>query len=109
MQITIQDQSIVFNVIYSKRKSFALDITPEGHITLKAPSKTPEAAILAYMESQSKGLLALQKRLDNRKVITRTKSYAATEHFLYLGKAHTLEELLDELPETEEEIGRAHV
>ncbi len=66
---------------------------------MKAPSKSPEATIMAFMETQKKPLLAYQERLENRKFIKSTKTYDETEHFLYMGKACTLSELFDQLPE----------
>lgn len=102
MQININNQTIVFNVQYSKRKKFALDVTPEGHITVKAPSKSTEAEILDFIKSNSKALLDFQTKLENRKYISRNKNYNEEENFLYLGKAHTLSELLECVPETEE-------
>lgn len=104
MQIVFNETTIYYNVQYSKRKQITMDITPEGLITVKAPTKTTEAELNAFMESNKKMLLALQERLENRKYISSKKSYEETENFLYLGKACTLSELLDEVPETEEEI-----
>ena len=104
MQILFDDVTIVFNVQYSKRKSFALEVTSEGHITLKAPSKSPEAAIMAFMTTQKKDLLAYQKRLEGRKFIKHVKTYDETAHFLYMGKACTLTELFEEIPPDEEAI-----
>ena len=102
MQININNQTIVFNVQYSKRKKFALDVTPEGHITVKAPSKSTEAEILDFVKSNAKVLLDFQTKLENRKYISKNKSYNEEENFLYLGKVHTLSELLECVPETEE-------
>ncbi len=76
MQIQIQDTTFSFIVEYTKRKSFLLETTPEGHITLKAPKKSSQDEIISFMQSKSKELLMLQKRLDNRKTITHVKTYA---------------------------------
>lgn len=104
MQLIIQDQTIVFNVEYAKRKKFYLHVTPEGHITVKAPSKSTEEEIKTFVASHSKDILASEKRRSERKVITRDKSYTEEEHFLYLGKACTLSQLLEVIPDTEEQI-----
>lgn len=103
MQLTIEDKTIIFNVHRSKRKSFLLDITPEGHITIKSPSKSTETEIMAFVKSHSKTLLDLQSKLENRKYISSSKSYTNEENFLYLGKAHLLSELLGELPSSNQE------
>lgn len=104
MQLTFNDQTIYFNVEYSKRKKFLLEFTPEGHITVKAPATSTEATLHDFMNANAKTLLAFQEKINNRKYIMRDKSYTDEENFLYLGKAHTLSELLDTLPSSEEEI-----
>lgn len=102
MQITIDQTEIFFHVQYSKRSKMTLEATPEGHITVKAPSKSTEAEIMAFMKANSKALVDFQKRLENRKYISSQKNYTDSENFLYLGKACTLNELLETIPESEE-------
>ncbi|MGB5823441.1 MAG: SprT family zinc-dependent metalloprotease [Proteocatella sp.] len=101
MQLEINDKTIVFNVEYSKRKKITLDINPEGHVTVKAPSKTPESEVLAFVKSQSKSILSFHEKLENRKFISREKSYHEEETFLYLGSACKLSSLINEIPESE--------
>lgn len=104
MQLTINEKVIVFNVQYSKSKKFRLEITPEGHITVKAPSKSQESEIIDFVKFHSKSLLAFYEKLENRKYISSIKSYHQEEHFLYLGKACTLNDLFENIPENEEMI-----
>ncbi|MBS3199905.1 M48 family metallopeptidase [Turicibacter bilis] len=104
MQIIINEVPIYFEVQFSKRSKINLDVSPEGYLTLKVPTKTSEDEIMTYMKSQSKFLLNLQEKLNNRKYISNQKSYDNEELFLYLGKGFPLHELLDEIPETEVEI-----
>ena len=80
----------------------SLEVSPEGHIFVKAPTKTTEQEILAFIKSNSKALLAFQERLENRSYIYKKKTYNETENFLYLGKACTLSELLEEVPDDKE-------
>lgn len=104
MKIDIGGKTIFFTVEYSKRKNFLLSITPEGHINLKAPSKVKEDEIMEYIESQSKLLLDIQNQLENRKYISNKKSYDEAEIFLYMGKPCNLSDIIDIIPESEEEI-----
>ena len=53
----------------------------EGYLTLKVPTKTSEDEIMTYMKSQSKFLLNLQEKLNNRKYISNQKSYDNEELF----------------------------
>ncbi|MEE1237755.1 MAG: M48 family metallopeptidase, partial [Turicibacter sp.] len=104
MQIIINDIPIHFEVQFSKRSKINLDVSAEGYLTLKVPTKTTEDEIMTYMHSKEKLLLNLQEQLNNRKYISNQKSYDKEELFLYLGKGYSLHELLDEIPETEEAI-----
>ena len=104
MEITIDNKTIYFQVQYAKRKKTTLEITPEGLITVKAPKNTEEQEILKFVQSNAKTLLAHQNRLENRKYISNKKSYNEAENFLYLGKVVTLNDLLEVIPETEEEV-----
>ncbi|MTL35780.1 DUF45 domain-containing protein, partial [Turicibacter sanguinis] len=104
MQITIKNKSIIFDIQYGKRKKMVLDITPEGHITLKVPQKTSEQAIHEFMNSNANLLLKVQEKIENRKYISNEKSYDKEEIFLYLGKDYHLNQLIPEIPESEKEI-----
>lgn len=104
MQILLKEKTIYYNIEYSKRKKITMDITPEGIITVKAPTKTSLDQINTFMQQNETLLLAVQERLDNRKFISSQKTYQEEEHFLYLGKAHILSDLLNHIPEEEDAI-----
>lgn len=74
MQLTINETTIIFNVQYSKRKKIIMEISPEGHVLIKAPTKTSEEDIYNFVRSNSKQLIALQKRLEQRRYISREKT-----------------------------------
>ncbi len=107
MQITIQDKEITFDVQYGKRKKMVLDVTPEGHITLKVPPKTTHDEIEGFMQSQAKQLLQIQQQIENTVYLSNEKSYHEEELFLYLGKAYSLAQLLQEIPNSDTEIQQA--
>ena len=102
MQIEIKGKEVVFNIEYSKRKKMSLDVTPEGYVTVKAPPKTDEAEIIEFVKSNSKEILSVLEKLENRRYITREKSYVSEETFLYLGYARSLSQLLDQIPDSDE-------
>ena len=81
MQIIINEVPIYFEVQFSKRSKINLDVSQEGYLTLKVPTKTSEDEIMTYMKSQSKFLLNLQEKLNNRKYISNQKSYDNEELF----------------------------
>lgn len=104
MELTIETTTIIYQVQYTKRTSLALDISPEGHITVKAPKAATEEEIQQFLMKHKKPLLKLQQRLDNPVYVSRQKSYHKEENFLLWGKVCKLVELLPNPPETEEEI-----
>lgn len=101
MQIKIEDKIITFEVQFSKRKSLYLDISNKGYMTLKAPAKTSESDILAFMRENKDQLLKVQSQLENRQYISSQKNYHEEELFLYLGKAYKLSQILNPLPQNE--------
>ena len=104
MQITIEDKIIYYNVQYSNRKKMELDFNPDGHITVKVPSKTAQEDITKFLNMNSKPLLNHYNKLENRQWISSNKSYSDVENFLYLGKPCKLGDILACIPETDEEI-----
>lgn len=104
MQITINDKIIYFNVQYSNRKEILMDISPEGHITVKAPSKTTQEDIFTFLKFHAKPLLKLQNQLENKEYISSKKSYNDDENFLYLGKLYKLGDILNPIPNSDLEI-----
>lgn len=104
MELQIENTTITFQVLYTKRTSFALDISPEGHITVKAPKNSTEQEIYQFMKKNKKPLLKLQHHLDNPVIVAKEKSYHEEENFLLWGKVCKLRDLLPTQPNTEEEI-----
>ncbi|MBP7907753.1 MAG: M48 family metallopeptidase [Proteocatella sp.] len=102
MQIEIKGREVVFNVEYSKRKKLSLDITPEGYVTVKAPPKTQESDITDFVISNSREILKVLEKLENRRYISREKSYESDETFLYLGNAFSLSDIIGEIPDSDE-------
>ena len=103
MQIILKDTVFSFYVQYTKSKKFRLEVTPEGHITVKAPAKATEEQILEFMRLNTKPLLTFQERLEKREYVLSKKTYTETETFLYMGKPCKLDELLDTIPQSPEE------
>ncbi|MBE5960657.1 MAG: M48 family metallopeptidase [Lachnospiraceae bacterium] len=107
MELILDERTIHVTVQYGKREKMVLDVTPEGLVTAKVPKKTPEADILAFVKRNKKQILDVYKRLENRVVITRQKTYEDEEKFLFLGRVATLKDLLPTIPDSEEETRSA--
>ena len=50
-----------------------LDVSDDGYLTLKVPTKTSEHAIMDYMKSQSKFLLSLHERPSKSSIHLKSK------------------------------------
>ncbi len=104
MEIILNDKTIHFHIQYTKTSKFSLDFSPEGLITLKAPKKSTQEEINAFMKSNSKAILKFEDRMSNRTYLSNVKTYESNENFLFLGKVHKLSDLLSEVPMTEEGV-----
>ena len=103
MEYSIDNTTITYQVQYTKRSSMALDISRDGHITVKAPKAATEVEIHNFLLANKKPLLKLQKQLDHPVYVSRTKQYEEDENFLLFGKVEKLGDLLPVLPDTKEE------
>lgn len=104
MQININNTEYNILVQSTKKQSMSLQITPEGLITVLAPKKSTEVEILAFVKKNANTLAKAKKRVEDRVILSSVKMYQENENFMYLGKLHTLQELIDTIPEKEEEI-----
>lgn len=103
MQLTIDNQIITFHVQSTKKTSFSLELSPEGLITIKAPKNSTEEDIIKFVRKNGKKLLEGQARIENRQYITSQKQYTENENFMFLGKILPLSDILETIPESEEE------
>lgn len=104
MQYMIDDTEVIYQTQYSKRKKMELEISPEGHINIKAPSGSSQQELEAFLMTNKKPILKVLKRLENRQYISSQKNHDTEENYLYLGKLCKLEELLPEIPDDREQI-----
>lgn len=104
MEIKFNDITITFQVEYGRGKKIKLLGTPEGHLTLKVPSHTPEHKILEFMNENKASLLAYHKKVTSSQVITHTKNYQTDELYLVDGKAVPLTDILNPIPSTDQEV-----
>ncbi|WP_046227952.1 M48 family metallopeptidase [Paenibacillus dauci] len=95
MNITIQNQNIACNVQYSKRKKVSIQLDPNGLLTVKAPNGTPEDAIIRLVEQHSEWVLDNLRRLSSRQPAPEARAYEDYGTFMYLGREHKLEELIE--------------
>ncbi|MDD2973061.1 MAG: SprT family zinc-dependent metalloprotease [Lachnospiraceae bacterium] len=104
MNATIHGTEILYQLQYSKRQSMELEITPEGHVFVKAPVGVKEYEVLAFLKKNAKVLVKNQERLENREYVSSEKVYEEEENYLLLGRVCKLTDLLNPIPESKEAI-----
>jgi predicted metal-dependent hydrolase len=75
----------VDQIIRSKRRTIAIIVHRDGRVVVRAPLKTPEALIRAFIESKS-GWIEEKKALAAKHVALPVKKYTGGEKFLLLGR-----------------------
>jgi predicted metal-dependent hydrolase len=75
----------VDQVIRTKRKTIAILIQRDGKVIVRAPLRTPERLITAFVESKS-GWINEKKALVQKQVAVPTRQFANGEKFLLLGE-----------------------
>lgn len=103
MKLTINNTEMSFYISYGKRKKLSLEITPEGHMTVKVPKGTSDEIIRQFILQHTSTITNFYKRLEQRQYISRQKEYTPSENFLFMGKAYTFAELLKVPPSSEED------
>lgn len=93
MELQVLDQTIYYQIEYTKANSMKLELSREGHVTIKAPVGSKLLEIEAFVLKHSKPILKRYAELNQRVTISSQKSYEEESHFLFLGKAYTIQEL----------------
>ncbi|SMB92028.1 hypothetical protein SAMN00017405_1887 [Desulfonispora thiosulfatigenes DSM 11270] len=96
MKFNYNDQTIEFTVIYRKRKTIEINISPPDIITVISPMYIDEEKLLNAVKSKAKWIV---KKLSELKEITHLKidkEYVNGELFLFLGRDYPLYITIDE-------------
>jgi len=75
----------VDQIIRSKRRTIAIIVHRDGKVVVRAPLKTPERLIRAFIESKS-GWIDEKKALAAKHVVLPVKKFTGGEKFLLLGR-----------------------
>ena len=77
-------------LIRSKRRSIALEISPDGTFIVRAPHSVGEQAIREFIELKRRWIDETYDRTRRRIALFRPKQFIDGEKFLYLGNEYTL-------------------
>ncbi|MDK2821681.1 MAG: hypothetical protein PWP31_1646 [Clostridia bacterium] len=93
MQLTFEYKikTIQFEVIYRKRKTMVIRVTPPGKVTVISPIGIPKELILEKVKNKAPWILKKISELKNEKYLQVKKKYENDEDFLYLGTNYPLQ------------------
>jgi predicted metal-dependent hydrolase len=77
-------------VIRSKRKTFSLEIKPDGRLVVRAPQSASRAHIQAVVDQKAQWVAKTRARLAKQFQDISPRTFTAGEKFWYLGQQYTL-------------------
>lgn len=80
----------ISQIIRSNRKTFGLEITPEGRLIVRAPLSATNAQIQAVVAQKAAWIAKTQARLADRSNVHQPKAFSPGETFWYLGEQYPL-------------------
>lgn len=95
MKVEYENEIIEFNVQYGKGKKLAIKMDPFGFLTVKAPNGTSKETIIQTIKSNGKWLIEKMAENKAKEVSPNARQYENEGTFLYLGKEHHLDELIE--------------
>lgn len=91
MKTNAADHSVkIDQVIRSSRKSFGLEIKPDGRLIVRAPKRATNAQIRTIVARKAKWIEKTQTRLANTFPALTPKTFSPRESFWYLGQFYPL-------------------
>lgn len=93
MEFNYQNRTIIYDVVYEKRKKTLLTIDPSGFVRIKAPKGTDETLVLAALEQKGPWILEHLDRLDahyRQQEPETTARFTEGESFFYLGERYPI-------------------
>lgn len=102
MEIEYEGHKVILEVIYSRRKTLAIAIKPDGRVIVRAPSGLREKSIEGIVMGKAPWILRKKKEIEDR-YSNHRRGYIDGDLFLYRGKTYPLEIRVDEA------VVRAHM
>lgn len=93
---TFNDNTIIYDVVYKKRKSVAIFVDGYGHIEVRAPKGIEQGKIVALLEEKWDGVLQMRQQMLERLNGPPLKTYTSGEIFHYLGQSFPIEIKVDQ-------------
>ena len=77
-------------IIRTNRKSFALEIKPDGRLIVRAPKTASDALVKSMVAKKAEWIAKTQRRLAKQYPNLKEKTYKPGEQFWYLGETYPL-------------------
>ena len=87
---------IEYEIEYRKRKTLEISVEPPDKITVVAPLETPEDVIIKKAKSRAKWIIEQLYSFRNMNYQKINREFVNGESFMYLGRNHSLQIIIDE-------------
>jgi predicted metal-dependent hydrolase len=87
----MQSSPKISQVIRSNRKSFGLELTPDGRLIVRAPDSATQAQIRAVVNQKAGWIAKARQRLASHYGDLKPKTFTPGETFWYLGEQYPLQ------------------
>ena len=77
-------------IIRSNRRSFGLEIKPDGRLIVRAPNRATRAEVQAVVARKAAWIAKTQAKLAKKYPELKPKAFVPGEHFYYLGEQYAL-------------------
>ena len=96
MELNINGNTIRYEIQYNaKRKKFAISIDPSGLVTVKSPKNVPIEAIEKLIAENISWVEGKHGEIEQRKEALNLTGELGVSKYLYIGKPHSAEELIE--------------
>ncbi len=99
-KIQYGDTTIKYNLIFSPRKTLAIDVYPDLQITVKAPEGTELAAVEAKVRKRAPWILRQQRQFEIYLPKLPPRQYVSGETHRYLGRQYRLKVIENDAAES---------
>ena len=80
----------ISRIIRSNRKSFGLELTPDGRLIVRAPKHATQAQIRAVVDQKASWIAKARRRITSQHPDLKPKTFTPSETFWYLGEQYPL-------------------
>jgi len=79
-----------YKIIFSRRRTISINISPDHGVVVKAPYRTPVGAIRRYVNEKSSWIIKTLKGFDTLQRIDNREGYSDGDTVLLFGREHNL-------------------